>query len=358
MKLKKIITGFFLCVIAVIAAGGIYTNAASKKIFLSLKKTKTTHTYNIINIETSIKKKNIASIEIKKGSVKKTADKYWKGAEKIDYFYSNDATGKTKTTYVVDENGTYSVRITAKSGKKYVKSIKVKNIEPSSERSNLDARITGVSGPDKKGEYTIIVDYYGQVTVDSSKVLGRKIGDKIRIGERGIAKIVEILGEDSSYEYTIDQTKVQKDSCVVLIPDDPKSFFGIEDEDEDSYYSYNDYKFGLIMSYTGDKFVACLAYDQSEEYRDELYDKIYSNVKLKVNDKTSVHPAYVYRENDSSYVSISAPEYFELFNNMELQEETGIYVHEGVGVWIYEEYNKKTGKFTDYVSEIVEIYTP
>ncbi|MBR5944463.1 MAG: hypothetical protein IKZ94_05895, partial [Lachnospiraceae bacterium] len=87
--------------------------------------------------------------------------------------------------------------------------------------------------------------------------------------------------------------------------------------------------------------------------------KVYSNVKLKVNDKTTVHPAYAYRgESGNDYVVISAPEYFELFNNRELQEEKGIFVYEGVGVWIYEEYDKKTGKFTDYVTEIIEIYTP
>ncbi len=358
MKLKKVITGLFLCAIAVIAAGGIYTNAASKKVTVYMESTVTTHSGEYIYVLTSIKKKNVASIEYKAGSIKKTADKYWKDAEDIT-FYTDDETGKTKAGFRVYENGTYSVRVTAKSGKKYVKRIKINNIEPCSDRSILDARIKEFSGPDKKGEYTITVDYYGLVTVEASKVLGRNLGDKVRIGDRGIAKIVEILGEDSDHEYTVQQTKVQATSCVVLIPDDPKSFYGIKSEDDDIYYSYNGYRFGLFMSYSGDVFVACQAYDEPEEYRDELYDKVYSNVKLKVNDKTVIRPAYTeWSKYGMKTVTLSVSEYLALRNNRELQEEKGIYVYEGVGVWIYESYDKKTGEFTDYVSEIVEIYTP
>lgn len=360
MKSRKLFGFLLLCMLCILTIGAVSVSAASKKIKLKATTTEATHNYVNIDIFFSGKDTDIEKIEYKKGKTTKTADKYWKKATPVTYFYYSDNSKKTESYFMVEENGNYSVRVVLKSGKKYVKTIKIKNILPKTERSNYDAAITEISDPDSKGDYTITVNYYSMLTLDPKEVLDKKPGDIIEVGNRGKAKILEIYTMDSSYYYTEKQDEVVPESCVILLPEDPKTFYNITSEDQDTYYAYNDYKFGLIQNNSWNNFVACIAYDEPEEYREEMYDTVYKDVKLKVNKDTVIRPAY-YDHEKYGYngLEINIEKFLKLRNSLDLQQKEKIYITSSTfSCWIYEAYDNETGKFTDYVSEISEIYSP
>ncbi len=353
MKFKGLFVGILLCILAVLIPQGVSAQAAiSKKIVLTPATVNETH--GSVWIDVSAKLKNVVSIEVKRGKIKKTADKYWKDCEKEDiYLYYNKETKTTESTFFAYENGTYSVRLTVKSGKKYVNYITVKNLAPVSERGKMTARITGVSEPDSKGNYTITADYKANITMSFSDLKGKKVGDVISVNGRKV-EITRILTMDDAYT-TKEQKKVDDNTeCVVVFPKKASDFYDTSDE----YYSYilenpDSAAFGFIRSFNSkDVFVAYEDYDywaDGGDYYVPLTDTVYTDVKLKVTAKTNVKLAY------SPTDRLSGTDYFAVWNGT--KEIEGVYIMPQVDVHIYEKVSKD-GQFTDTVSEIVEIYTP
>ena len=138
MKLKKLLAAFVFAVLGVMLIGSIETQAKSDMITLTPSTKKDCHRYCYIYISVATSEDNIKELEYQYGKVKKTANKYWKDTEK-PYYYEED--GNTVATIYADTNGYYSVRVTLKNGKKYVKSIKIKNMKPCSFNSSIPAKI-------------------------------------------------------------------------------------------------------------------------------------------------------------------------------------------------------------------------
>ncbi|MBR4725413.1 MAG: hypothetical protein IK071_06485 [Lachnospiraceae bacterium] len=356
MKNKKILAGIFLLILAVLIPSGISSQAAvSKKIKLTPWLTTTTHGEVVVDITASIK--NVVSIDIAEGKIKKTADKYWKNANtEKDFSYHKD-TKTTEATFWARRNGTYSVRVTTKSGKKYVNYIKISNLEPTSERGEMVANITNVSKPDSKGNYTITVDYKAELTAEPEIFEGTKAGDVVSIGGRDV-EILDFLTLNENYEAVSQRKYDDKVECVVVLPKNAGDFYDLSN-DMNSYLVEDPTAadFGFVRI-GGDIFYA---YDDFEywafggDYYVNLFDTVYSGVKLKVTADTFVRLAYADREKYGDIPGISGTDYCAIRRGT--KELEGVYVYDDIDLHIYESYSKKKG-FTDTVSEIVEIYSP
>ena len=101
MNLKKLITGFFLCIICAATIGGVSVNAKSKKIKLVPETKNETFELLFVDVIVSLKPSDIQKIEYQNGKVKKTSDKYWSNACKLEYFYE----GSKKNTTEVKNDG-------------------------------------------------------------------------------------------------------------------------------------------------------------------------------------------------------------------------------------------------------------
>ena len=351
MKLRKLLTSLALCLFGIILIGSIPTEAASKKIKLTPSTKKDTYEYVYVDVTSTIKAEEVTKVEYQFGKVKKTADKKWKDASAL-YFYENDD-GSTISWFNAYYNGTYSVRISTKSGKKYVKTIKIKNILPASTNSNKEATITGVSGPDKKGNFTITVDYLTPYNKNYDELVGLKVGDTLDFSGKETT-IISMYSLSDNYELV--PMSAYDDTCVGIICQ-VKNWKDFYPEDEWEYRKdpanqvFGLYSFGGLY----------YAYDDYE-YAPDCYVMLGytypSQVKLKVNSKTKVYPAYVDREKYPDGCELTAEEYFSLIGNKDLQDQMGIYIYEGINFKIYEKYDKKTGQHTDVVAELHEIYTP
>ena len=356
MKFNKFLAGFFLAVVAVLALGTVSAKAASKKITLTPSTKKDAYQYLVVYIETSLK--DVVKMEYKAGKVKKAADKYWKDSEELEYFYTDEETGKTKQSFLVYDNGTYTVRVTTKSGKKYVKSIKIKNLCLLSENASCVYRILKVSNPNSKGNYTITVDCKRQLTAPYSLFRGTKVGDTVKLAEGAKLKIMEFR-KYANGAYTT-QDKYDDDVTIVVVrPLNPSDLYNT---DEDYPYSIeespNYYDFGFIND--SDYEETLNAWIDYEWYDDgDYYVPLYYSMgtkKFVVTKKTNVKLAYVDWTVENAPKEISGTDYCAIRKGT--KEIEGVYVYDTVDVSIFEKYDKKTNSFTNVVGEIKEIYTP
>ncbi|MBP5331237.1 MAG: hypothetical protein J6Y89_05240 [Lachnospiraceae bacterium] len=354
MKRYKLFAGLLLLVLAILIPNAVSTQAAvSKKVELE-PWFHSIHSSVVVYVKTSLK--DVVSYEIAEGKIKKTADKYWKKAvyHNADYSYYDSETGITEFPFDVYKNGTYSVRVTTKSGKKYVNYIKISHIEPVSDRGKLVANIKKISKPDSKGNYTITVDYKDELTVSESLFEGTKVGDVVSVGGREV-EILDFMTQNADYETTSQKKYDENVECVVVLPKNAGDFYDLE---ANSYIAENpkNADFGFIRN--ADTFIA---YDDFEywafggDYYVNLYDTVYAGVKLKVTADTLVRLAYANRDLYGDIPTVSGTDYCAAWKGTKKLEDA--YVYTDLDLHIYEKYTKKKG-FTDTVSEIVEIYTP
>ena len=352
MKLKKLILTLVLSLLGVLFISGTQIYAATKKIVLEPSTTKDTYEYVYVSVTSPIKAENVAKLEVLAKKVTKTSDKKWKKAESI-YFYANDD-DTTIGYFYAGSNGTYSVRLTTNTGKKYVMTIKINNLLPSSENSAKEATITGISGPDKDGNYTITVDYETAYSKTSKELKGKKIGDKLDFNGKK-ATITAMYSLDDNYE--LKSISAFDNNCYAVIcqTDNWKEFY---DENSEEYRSDpSNQLFGLI-SYDGKIFYAYDDYEYAPDCYVTLGYTYPSQVELKLNKDTIVKPAYIDREKNPNGCEITADLYVSMIGNQELQEEYGIYIFDGTVFRIYEKYDKKIKKHTDIVDVLAEVYYP
>ena len=348
MNLKKLIAGFFLCIICAATIGGVSVNAKSKKIKLVPETKNETFELLFVDVIVSLKPSDIQKIEYQNGKVKKTSDKYWSNACELEYFYEGSKKNTTEVSLNVYYNDTYSVRVTTKSGKKYVNYIKIKNLGVPSENCLHTYSITDVSEPDSNGNYTVTVECKTELNATYSDFEGTKVGDTVYIDEKPVI-IQEFRVMDTS-----GKTKSQNkwDESVGLIVVVPKNFSDFYEGESlkfiEEYPEYAD--FGFI---TGDYDNEYIAYDDYEYWEAEGYYvalyKVLSTKKFKVTKDTNVKLAY------SEKRFISGKDYFAVYRGDKTID--GINVYKGLDYRLYEKYTKKDG-FTDVISELVEIYTP
>ena len=355
MKLRHFFAGFFLCIAAVLVfSSGTALAKVSKKI--TLKPETTLETHNTLKIDITVDAKNVKSIEMLGKKVTKTADKFWKDAIPVLGFYFDKELKKTVASEWVNTAATYSFRVTTNSGKKYVNYIKISNLAPVDEEALLEASIKKVSKPDKNGNYTITVDFFRQIALEASEFEGRKVGDTFDIDGRTVT-IVSMKTLDKNNE---EVELKQYDEIVQCIVVRPKKVTDFWDTKKDTWVldSPENADFGFIRDFSGDVFEAFIDYDywNGGDYYVEMNDIAIKGAKFKVTDKTTARLAYVDYQKESLSRYITGTKYLAIREGKESIE--GVYVYKEVGVYIYRKYNKKTGKFTNTVSEIVEIYTP
>ncbi len=353
MKLKSFLAGLVLCLVSVLLISAETASAkTSKKIVLTPETTMETHKSLFIDVEISLK--DVATLECVNKKVTKTADSLWKDSEAMTSFWYDEDSGKTKTTLYVEENGTYSVRAITKNGKKYVNFIKVKNLAPVDEDVKLEGMIRKISKPDKKGNYTITVDFYEQISLEPSAFKGKKVGDTLSVGGRMVT-IMSMHKMDKDYN-VIDMKQFDESTEMIVVrPKKATDFWNVE-LNEWVLDAPENADFGFIKSYSGDEYLAYSDYDywEAEGYYCDMSDLAIKGAKFKVNGKTTVRLAYSFGDDAPKY--ISGTKYLAIKQGKETVE--GVNVYDGVSVYIYRKYNKKTGKFTNVVSEIKEIYMP
>ena len=353
--MKKLITGFFLCLLAVVALGTVTAKAASSKLTLKKSTTKTVYDYMFISIYSSLKEADIDKIEYKQGKVTKTADKYWKDADNAQYFYTNDD-GKVETSFLIYSNATYSVRLTTKSGQKYVKSIKVKNFAVTSENSESSYFIKKISGPSAKGNYSITCDVKTQLTTRYSTFRGTKKGDTVNLGGGKYVTIIEYWKISKNNEIYKPNKYDDEVAVVVVRPQNPADFYdklydNINLEEQPSFYDFgfiNDSNYEETLNAYED-----YAWFEGGDY----YVPIYKNLgtrKFIVTKNTVVKPAYM--SSSLGYDEISGTDYMKLW--LGKKQIDGIYIVKDVELKIYEKYDKKNKEFTDVAAYIKEIYMP
>ncbi len=349
MNIKKLLVTLGVCIIGLFIIGEVSTFAADKSLVLEVRSNQNPYRSQWIDVFSSIPAKDVKRIEYVSGKVKKASSKKWKYAITVD-FYDGDDEG-TEGSFDVYNNGTYSVRLTTKSGKKYVKTVKVKSMLPASADSNKEAVIKKISKPDKKGTYTITVDYLYPYNKTYDEVVGIKVGDTIDFfGKEATVTQLYTYGED----YELVPITAFDDSCQVIVckPKNYKDFY------PDAIYGDNpdSYSFGLLNE--GGIFIA---YDDYE-YQDDAYVPVNfayrSDVKLKAGKNTKVQLAYYDRERYPDGCVISMKEYVALKDNSDLQEEYGVYLYNETNFYIFDKYDKKAKKHTDVAEIIQEIYTP
>ena len=352
MKLKKLLAAFVFAVLGVMLIGSIETQAKSNMITLTPSTKKECHRYCYINISVATSEDNIKKLEYQYGKVKKTANKYWKNTEE-PYYYEED--GSVNARIYADINGYYSVRVTLKNGKKYVKSIKIKNMKPCSFNSSIPAKIKSISKADADGNYTMTVDYYAAYNKTYDEVYGTKVGDTLDFMGKE-AKIVKMFKLDGDGEPV--EIKKFEDGCrlIVCAPKDYHDFYG--DEYKEYYEDNPEHTYFGLLSIDGSIYKA---YEDYDLYGDNYVtlDFVYaSDVKLKINKNTRVSLAYADSEKYGLDCYISGKKYAQIRRNGAKPEDEGLNVFEGTEFHIYEVYDTATGDFTDVVSEMIEIYTP
>lgn len=358
MKFNKLLAGFFLAVVAVLALGTVSAKAASKKITLTPSTKKDAYEYLVVDVETSLK--NVVKMEYQEGKVKKTADKYWKDSEELKYFYTNEETGITSESFFVYNNGTYTVRVTTKSGKKYVKSIKIKNLCPLTETSSCVFNIKKVSKPSKKGNYTITAEAQIQLTAPYSVFRGTRVGDTVTLESGKQLKIIEFRKlVEGEYSHTTQNSYDDEVGCVVVRPLNPSDFY---DTSDDIYVDLKEnpayYDFGFIND--SDYEETLNAWNDFEWWDDgDYYVPMYKSLGTMdfiVTKNTNVKLAYVSWEVENAPTEISGTDYCEMLRGNKTIE--GVTLINDVEVKIFVKYDKKAKEFTNVVGEIKEIYTP
>ena len=352
MKLNKILATLFLCAIAVLTVHGVSANAASKKV----KITPSTKEYKLdslkLTVSASFKEENVEKIELKKGKVKKTADKYWEDAYSESFSY-NKKKGKTEAEFYIHDNGTYSARVTTKSGKKYVKSIKVDNIVVQSEHSEQIKTITDISSRDSKGNYKIKVDFKYPLNTSSNTFEDTYTGDTIYLPE-GPVVIQDFMWKDENGDIKHQDYWDEYIQCIVVLPKNPADFYDMEKCD----YLYDNPEHADFGFLPGDYDNEYVAYDDYEYWDDgdyyvPLYRTIYSGIEFKITGKTKVKLAY---SEEGAPNIISGREYFDIMTG-HAEEIEGVHIYGDLNYYLYEDYTEKDG-FTDVVKYLVEIYMP
>ena len=356
MKLKTILASLAICAVCVLGllfAGSKPVDAATKQIVFDPGATATGDAYGslYIGISSPIKAESVKKLEYQYGKVTKTSNKKWKNATPLPVY--NDDDGTTISYVYVYGNGTYSVRLTTTSGKKYVKTIKVKNIVPVSQNSSKEAIITDISAPDKDGNVTITVDYLTPYNKNYEELVGTKVGDTLDFGGKK-ATIVSMYELDDSYDLVPITSFTDECKGIICKANNWKEFFS---SDEDYRENPQNQMFGLI-SFDGGLYIAYDDYDYAPDCYVKLSYVYPSGVKLKVTKDTVVIPAYVDHIKNPDGVQLSISEYVALKADKELQDEMGVYINDSITYEIYEKYSKKKGTHTDVVDIIHEIYTP
>ena len=353
MKLRKILCGLLVTVLICSVLTGLKTNeakGASNVLTLSLDTTYKTHRHNMVYIETSIPEKDIKSIESIPGKVKKTANKYWKNATNC-YFYQYDDENVTHSSFLVYSSGYYTVRLIDKKGNKYVKSINVKNILPSDEIASKASLIKSVSTKkDSKGYYTLTADVFEQFSASYDKVLGKRVGDKIKLNGYQ-CEITNVIYFDDNGEI-LEAQGVKDYTCrpVVKLLDT-----------EDYYTEYpeaNVYEFGLVCRGEGEDFYGYDDYSWEDCYVDAQF-YLYRDKTFKFNKKTKYYPAYYNWEqlrNDFRYTN--GTNFLKIKTQKNAGDKLGMWSYTGTQSYLFVHYDTKTGEFTDYLDEICDIYSP
>lgn len=351
MKLKKILGGLVLCLLCILTVAVLEnkpTDAAENIITLSMASGKKTHTYDYINAHIAIKASDIKKVEFQQGKVKSTSDKKWKVCVEWDFTECEDDPDCSFSTVSVGANGYFSIRVTTVSGKKYVKSIKVKNILDNADLCEFRAVITNISEADKDGYYTLTADLYEQFAAHVSEVIGKKVGDTINIYGFDCT-ITDIIKFDENGEIQ-HVKKVTDYTCRPILTTEynnslPKSF-------KDNPY------FGLVCLYaTHEYFNAYDDYEWEDCYSPFCY-KYDTNTKFRVNKKTKVYLAdYDFTQYGSRYY-LPANKYISLIGNTKKQEKLNIHIYDHPEYYFYPSYNAKTDEASDYLEEIEELYSP
>ena len=348
MKLKKLILGLFLCIICAATIGGVNASAKSKKIKFIPETKKETFRWLDVKMIISVKESDIEKIEYQYGKVKKTADKYWKDASIYDYYYEGEKKNTTEGSLSVYENGTYSVRVTTKSGKKYVNYIKIKNLGTPSENCEHTYTIKNVSKPDSNGNYTVTFDIKTEFNATFSDFEGSKVGDIVYVDDKPL--VIQAFKKMDENNNISSQDKW--DESVQLIVVVPKNFADFYEGEMLEYYEeYPEYAdFGFLPGYYDCEYIAYDDYEywDCDNYYVPFY-KVLSTKDFKVTKDTNVKLAY------SAERYISGKDYFAIYTGE--KEIEGINVYKGIDFNLYEKYDKKKG-FTDVISELQEIYTP
>ena len=349
MNFKKLLVALGAFILGIFLLGEVSAHAASKQLVLKLRSGQNPYKAQWIDVTSSVLTKDISKVEYVSGKVKKASSKKWKNAIPVATFSLDDEA--FEGCIEAYENGTYSVRLITKSGEKYVKTVKVKTKFPASENSNKEAVIKKISGPDKKGSYTITVDYLYPYNKKYDEINGIKVGDKLDFfGKEATVTRLYTIDEDDEFV----PITVFDDSCYAVIckPENYKDFYPNAEYGDDP----ETYSFGLLNE--GGSFVA---YDDYE-YGSDAYvtvNFVYkADVKLKAGKNTKVQPAYYDRSRYSDSCEISMKEYVDLKGDDSLKEEYGIYTYGEMTYYIFEKYDKKAKKHTDVVDILQEIYYP
>ncbi len=351
MKLKKLFGGLVLCLLCLVTFAVFKSepaDAAEKVITLSMNYGKKTHTYDFIDVHIALKENDIKKVEVKEGKIKSTSNKKWKNSVEKYFDSCTDDPNCTTASFHVVENGYYSVRVTTKSGKKYVQSIKVKNILASDYLSICYSRIKDISKADKKGYYTLTADIYYQLAAEDSNVLGKKVGDTVDV-DGFECTITDVLRFDDNGDPE-HLTVVEDYSCRPVLTTDAYEYFP-ESFKDDPY-------FGLVGNETsGGYFFAYDDYAWDDCYS-EFCSLLYKDAKFSINKKTVVFPAYYDMEKYGARYTINADTYIALRGNEKKQQKLGIHFYDSTDWILYAHYDAKTDEFTDYLDEIYEIYSP
>ena len=358
MRIRKVLLGLLLSAVMVLALSGVYAEAATlKNVILIPTITHETHESYTIYIQTPIAYNEVKSIDFQKGKVKKTANKYWKNADLNLTPRIDGETGYTQTSFYISENGYYSARITTKSGERYVNYIKISNFAPVSEDSEYVAKIKKVSKPNSKGNFTITVDYLTPLVATESDFSGKNIGDIVNINGREV-EILEF--NDLDYFEIIGQDNFDKNTSMVVVkPVDSKDFSDIVNDSSEKVFAKNpDAAYGYIRGGDG-VFTAYLEYDSWDggDFYGLLYETVKSGIKYKVTSKTNVKLYRINWQYKDAKLTMSGKDYLAIRKGIKEQVEWA-YVSKTASMRIYQAYDKKTGEFTNVISEIIEIYKP
>lgn len=348
MKVKKLLCAMLIGMLGLFLLGNVNAEAANKSVitFETGSKRAAYGSLQVI-VESTFDYSELVKIEYKKGKVKKSADKYWKKA--------TDITGTA--SFTATKNGYYTVRITDINNKKYIRSIKIKDIKPAGEYGKNVAYITSIGPKAADGTYTITADFVKNISLPYKKLIGKKVGDTVKV-EGNTGKITRILSfDDEGYlkegKKTVDD---YADRVMVRFSthDNLYDYYNYPDYDPDAEYGFASRNEGADwFLYSDADFEECYANAESI---------IKTNVDLKLTKDSQIQPSmYDYTEYGFEY-TIGAEDYALLFKELRVdyisEYATEINVYPQFWGHIYQKYDSETKTFTDEIEFIRELYTP
>ena len=357
MKLKKILGGLVLCLLCILTVAVLDnkpTDAAEKVITLSMNYGKKTHTYDLIDVHIALKESDIKKVEIKEGKIKSTANKKWKNSTVYAVYECDDDPNCSSCSHYVDTNGYYTVRVTTTSGKKYVKSIKVKNLLNNCYLSQCYSQIKNISKADNNGNYTLTADVYSQLGARVDDVLGKKVGDTIIVSDTFMFEEFECTITDvirfDGYGEPEHLDTVEDYSCRPVLTTEYCDLF--------TEYFKDDPYFGLVFNNTTGAYF--MAYDDFawDDCYSEFCCLISKDAQFLIDKKTLVFPANYDMQKYGFRYTIDAETYIALRGNKKKQQKLGIIIYDSLDCRLYMHYDSKTDAFTNYLDEIFEIYSP